>query len=353
MNFGSDNLLGASAPVMEALLKANQGALDGYGADVITRRVEQQLCDLFERNLKAFLVTTGTAANALSLAAAVQPWGMAVSHSEAHVQGDECGAPEFFMHGGKLVGLPGVAGKMQAGALETYLASLPRAIKQMPPQAVTLSQLTEAGTAYSVEEINAIWQVCRRCSLTLHMDGARFANALVALGCSPAEMTWKNGVDILSFGASKNGCLAAEAVIIFKEELVQKVEYMRKRSGHTLSKGRLLAAQFEGYLADGHWLDNARHANDMAAKLHAGLAGIPGVRFPWPVQANEAFPIIPLRMEKALREAGAGFFHWQTESLPSGEEAGKDEVLVRLVTSFATRPEEVTRFVDVARSAAS
>lgn len=219
MIFGSDNLVGASPQVLDALVRANNGALAGYGADDISRRVERRLAELFEHDVKVFLVTTGTAANALALAAAVPPWGMAICHREAHVHEDECGAPEFFTHGAKLAGLPGVAGKFSAADLEEFLAGLSAASKQMPAKAVSLSQVTEAGTIYTLDEIAAVSSVCRRHGISLHMDGARFANALVALGCSPAEMTWRQGVDILSFGASKNGCLAAEAIVVFNQAL--------------------------------------------------------------------------------------------------------------------------------------
>jgi len=351
MIFGSDNLVGASAQVLDALVRANQGALAGYGTDEITRRVEKRFCDLFERDVSVFLVVTGTAANALSLAAAVPPWGMAICHREAHIHEDECGAPEFFTHGAKLAGLPGVAGKMSTAVLSEFLTTLAASSKQMPPKLVSLSQVTEAGTVYTLEEIAEVSDICRRHGLSLHMDGARFANALATLGCSPAQMTWKRGVDIVSFGASKNGCLAAEAIIVFDPDLAKDLEYRRKRSGHTLSKGRLLGAQMEAYLQNDHWLDNARHANAMAALLLEGLAAIPGVRLPWPSEANEVFPIIPKRMDEALRSAGAQYFPWQTGSLPTGESIGSDEILIRLVTSFATEKDTVERFIAVARSA--
>lgn len=351
MIFGSDNLVGASAQVLDALVRANNGALAGYGTDDITKRVEGRLAELFEHDVRVFLVTTGTAANALALAAAVPPWGMALCHREAHVHEDECGAPEFFTHGAKLAGLPGVAGKLSAADLSEFLATLPSASKQMPPKAVSLSQLTEAGTVYALEEIAAVSAVCRRNEISLHMDGARFANALVTLGCSPADMTWRQGVDILSFGASKNGCLAAEAIVVFNKPLSENLEYLRKRSGHTLSKGRLLGAQMEGYLENDHWLENARHANAMAKGLQEGLGAIRGVRLPWSTDANEVFPIIPKQMDEALRAAGAQYYPWQTGSLPPGESVGSQEVMVRLVTSFATEKAKVERFVAVARSA--
>jgi threonine aldolase len=350
MNFASDNIVGASQPVLDALLRANAGPLGAYGGDEITRRVEATFSRVFEREVHVFLVATGTAANALALAAAVPPWGLAVCHREAHVIDDECGAPEFFMHGAKLVGLPGVGAKLSAAVVADYLDGLPASIKQMPPKAVSISQVTEGGLVYRPDEIAALSEVCRSRHLTLHMDGARFANALVALGCSPAEMTWKSGVDILSFGGTKNGCLMAEAVVVFEPGLAESIAYRRKRAGQLISKGRLVSAQFEGYFAGDHWLDNARHANRMAESLGAGLASVPGVRFPWALEANELFPIVPRALDAALKEAGVFYHPWATGSLPEGEAVGPDELLIRLVTSFATTEAEVSRVLDVARA---
>ncbi|HEY7386066.1 MAG TPA: low specificity L-threonine aldolase [Beijerinckiaceae bacterium] len=351
MNFASDNVMGASAPVLEALVRANDGAEAAYGADSVTARVEQRFHDIFEREAAVFLVTTGTAANALALAAAVPPWGLCLSHQEAHVIDDECGAPEFFSHGAKLAGLPGAGGKLAPATVETFLAGLPGNVKQMPPSALSIAQVTEGGLIYQVEEIAAVAQICRGRGLKLHMDGARFANALVALGCTPAEMTWKAGVDILSFGATKNGCLAAEAVVVFDPGLAESLAYRRKRAGHLLSKGRFVAAQFEGYLGADHWLDNAHHANAMARRLSEQLAAVPGVRLAWPCEANEVFVILPRTVDRALKEAGAVYHPWSVKSLAEGTSLGADETLVRLVMSFATRLADVERFVEVARGA--
>jgi threonine aldolase len=352
MNFVSDNIVGASAPVLDALVKANEGALAAYGNDEITKRVEAKFAEVFEREVGVFLVTTGTAANALALSAAVPPWGLCVCHQEAHVIDDECGAPEFFMHGAKLAGLPGVGGKLAPQTVSAYLAGLPKALKQMPPKALSISQVTEAGTVYGLEEIDALSAICREHGLRLHMDGARFVNALVALGCTPAEMTWKRGVDILSFGATKNGCLMAEAVVVFEPALLEGLDYRRKRAGQIISKGRLIAAQLEGYFADDHWYRNARHSNAMAKTLSEGLRALPGVRLAWPTEANEVFPIVPARIDRALKEAGARYHSWTDVSLAPGETVAADEALIRLVVSFATRETEVEALLDVARSAA-
>ncbi|QFU15414.1 threonine aldolase family protein [Microvirga thermotolerans] len=353
MNFVSDNVVGASAPVMEALARANGGAMAAYGADEIARRVKERFAELFEREVAVFLVTTGTAANALALSSAVPPWGLCVCHREAHVIDDECGAPEFFMHGAKLVGLPGAGAKLDAGAVGAYLEGLPKSVKQMPPKALSISQATECGTVYRPEEIAALGALCRDHGMALHMDGARFANALVSLGCTPAEMTWKQGVDILSFGATKNGCLMAEAVVVFRPDLAESLAYRAKRAGQVISKGRLISAQLEGYFAADHWLDNARHANRMARLLAEGLMRLPGVRLAWPVEANEVFPVLPRAASEALRAAGAGFMEWTQASLPEGETIAADEALIRLVMSYATQEEEVRRFLQAASTALS
>jgi threonine aldolase len=353
MNFASDNIVGASAPVLQALVRANDGAMAAYGADEITRRVKARFAEIFERDLSVFLVTTGTAANALALSSAVPPYGLCVCHREAHVIDDECGAPEFFTHGAKLAGLPGVGAKLRAEDVAAYVAGLPRSVKQMPAKALSISQVTEGGMVYGLDEIAALGAVCREHGLAFHMDGARFANALVSLGCTPAEMTWKRGVDILSFGATKNGCLMAEAIVVFRPELAEALDYRVKRAGQVISKGRLIAAQLEGYLADDHWYANARHANRLAKLLSEGLTRLSGVRLAWPTEANEVFPIIPESLDKALRAAGVVYHPWTELSLPETERVAPGEALIRLVVSFATAEEDVSKVLEIARSAVS
>ncbi|MBM6594921.1 threonine aldolase family protein [Microvirga pudoricolor] len=353
MNFGSDNIVGASAPVLEAIARHNGGAMAAYGNDDLTKSVKASFANIFERDVQVFFVTTGTAANALALASAVPPWGLCVCHREAHVIDDECGAPEFFMHGAKLSGLPVVGSKLEARDVAAYLKGLPKAVKQMPPKALSISQATESGTVYGLAELSALGEVCRTGGLSLHMDGARFANALVSLGCTPAEMTWKSGVDILSFGATKNGCLMAEAIVVFNTALADALDYRCKRAGQIISKGRLIASQFEGYLAGDHWLANARHANALAKRLSHGLARLPGVRIAWPTEANEVFPIIPAAMDRALREAGAHYMSWTDLSLDRQESVADDESLIRLVVSFATEETQVDRLLEIASAAVS
>ncbi|QRM28941.1 low specificity L-threonine aldolase [Microvirga sp. VF16] len=353
MNFASDNIVGASAPVLQAIMQANAGTMTAYGNDEISKRVRACFNEIFEREVSVFFVTTGTAANALALASAVPPYGLCVCHREAHIIDDECGAPEFFMHGAKLAGLPGIGAKLSAEDVVAYLKSLPKAVKQMPPKGLSISQVSEGGMVYSLDEIAALGAICREHGLSFHMDGARFVNALVSLGCTPAEMTWKQGVDILSFGATKNGGLMAEAIVVFRKDLAEALDYRSKRAGQIISKGRLIAAQFEGYFADDHWLDNARHANRMAAFLSEGLLQLPRVRLAWPTQANEVFPIIPKTLDQALKAAGILYNPWTELSLPETERVGDHKVLIRLVTSWASREEDVRRLLEVASSGLS
>lgn len=351
MNFASDNIVGASAPVLDALVRANAGAMPAYGGDEITERVKATFAEIFEREVSVFFVATGTAANALALASAVPPWGLCICHREAHVIDDECGAPEFFMHGAKLIGLPGTGSKLAPDNVEAYLKALPQAVKQMPPKALSISQVTESGMVYGLNEIEALGGICRDHGLSFHMDGARFANALISLGCTPAEMTWKRGVDILSFGATKNGCLMAEAIVVFKPALAEALDYRCKRAGQIISKGRLIAAQLEGYFADDHWYENARHANRLAGRLSAGLISMPGVRLGWPTQANEVFPILPRVVEQALRQAGFLFYPWTQASLPPHESVAENEILLRFVVSFATQENQIDALLKTVETA--
>lgn len=352
LDFTSDNASGAHPRILEALVAANRGSAAAYGADEWSRRAEQALARLFETDVSAFLVATGTAANALALSSALAPWGAALCHQFAHIAADECGAPEFFAAGAKLVGLPGDGGKLTPDAVADALALMPRGVvKQVQPMALSLSQATECGTVYTRDELADLSGAAHAAGLSVHMDGARFANALAALGCSPAEMSWKAGVDVLSFGATKNGALACEAVIFFDKGKAQDFAYRRKRGGHTLSKGRLLGAQMLAYLDGGLWLDLARAANARAAELETGLAEIAGARLPWPRQVNEVFAVVPRRVHEAWSAAGSRYHLWTPRALNPAERPGPDEVFVRLIPSFATPPEAVARLLAIGRDA--
>jgi threonine aldolase len=273
----------------------------------------------------------------------VHPYGAVICTEQAHIATDECGAPEFYMGGAKLMTVPAVTGRLAPMQVETAMArALDGGINHVLPEAVSITQATEWGTVYDLAQIGDIAAACRRRGLPLHMDGARFANALQTLGCTPAEMTWKAGVDVLSFGATKNGALAAEAVLFFNPALAAGFERRRKRAGQLLSKLRFLSAQLLAYLEDDLWLRNAAHANAMAATLAVGLREIGGVRLVQDVQANEVFAAMPEDMIEALQAEGAYFYRWI--DIP-----GEARPVIRLVTSFATTEEEVAQFVRLLR----
>ena len=350
MMFVSDNVVGASQKVLDAIVAANAGTASSYGADPWTKRVDSQLAVLFGRPVETFLVTTGTAANALACAAICPPWGTLLTHRESHVIDDECGAPEFFMGGAKIVGLPGIGGKITPETLDAHVAAEPGGTRRPPIKGVSIAQGTEFGLVYTPAEIRALKTRCDAHGFRLHMDGARFWNALAALGCSAAEMTWQSGVDILSLGGTKNGCLMAEAVVIFDPALAEDFRFKRKRGGQTLSKQRLIAAQYEALLTDFHWLELANRANSLAEELATGLASIPGIRLGWPREINEVFPILPQALADHLIEHGARFFDWSTDALPPGEALADDETILRLVTSFATPGEAIEMLLSLARA---
>lgn len=342
LNLASDNVAGMSQPVLEALIAANAGPEPAYGTDQWTAKAEKMLAEIFEHEVSVFLVATGTGANALALSALTPPWGAIFCHSEAHVLDDECGAPEMFTNGAKLVGVEGVGGKLTVEALQSVVGRFaPGVVKTVQPSALSISQVTEAGTIYSLDEIKTLSSFAKQHHLAVHLDGARFGNAMLALGCSAADMTWKAGVDVVTFGATKNGALACEAIIFFNKALAENMQYRRKRSGHTVSKGRLLGAQMVGYLAHDHWIDNARHANAMARKLTDGLNAIQGVKLPWPTEANEVFAVVPHAAAERLAKANIRSAPWSSESLPKGFMIGKDEKFLRFVTSFVTESQQI------------
>lgn len=340
MNFGSDNVTGCAPEVLSALMAANTGPAIPYGNDPWTIETQARLRVLFDKpDLRAFPVISGTAGNALALSTLVPPHGAVLCHREAHIAVDECGAVETFSGGARLMLLDGPDGKVTPQAATAALARAGlRDVHRSQPRAMSITQATECGTLYQPDEIAALSALCRDNGLHLHLDGARFANAVAALGCSPADLTWKAGVDVMTFGATKNGCWAAEAVIFFNPALVADFEYRRKRTGHLLSKGRLLAAQLTAYVTDDLWLNNARHANTMAARLGQGLADLPGVDLIWPVESNEIFARLPAPVQDRLKAAGVIFVPWS--------DAGEN--VVRFVCSFASTAEDVDAVLRIA-----
>jgi threonine aldolase len=347
MNFASDNWAGAAPAVMSALTRYNSGFAPAYGTDPLTDSVSQKFNEIFEREVAVFFVATGTAANSLALAAYGKPGGAIFCHQDSHIQVDECNCPEFMTSGGKLVGLPGGDGKFTSVALQEAMSAFPDGVVHHGQVAsVSISQASESGTVYTLDEIAAIKEVATARSVPLHMDGARFANALATLECSPADMTWKAGVDVLSFGATKNGCWCAEAAVFFDLDAARGFEYLRKRGGHLFSKSRFVAAQFDGYFENDNWLNTAGHANKMATRLAEGIRELGG-RTAWAVEANELFPILKRNQFEKLEAAGAKLYEWSAKDLSENIAPAADEVCLRMVTSFATTDADVGAFLKV------
>ena len=336
MRFASDNTSGAAPEIMAAILKANEGYDRSYGADAAMARVTDLVREIFEApDAVVHLVATGTAANALAIATHCPPWGAVFCHQHAHIAEDECNAPEFFS-GAKLVLVPGEHGKMTPDSLGQALARVGEGgVHGVQRGMLSLTTVTEAGTVYSVPEINALTALAKSYGLPCHLDGARFANALATSNASPAEMTWKAGIDVLSFGGTKNGCLGVEAVVLFDPARAWEFELRRKRGGHLFSKHRFLSAQMEAYLTDDLWMRLARRANAMGQRLAQGLrqrgADVP------PSPANMMFPEWAAGHHARLEAAGAQYYR-----LPAPE--GRERA--RLVTSWCTTEAEVDRFLD-------
>ncbi len=341
--FTSDNVTPASAAIMAAVDAANTDLVASYGGDAYTERLKAVASDVFETDLAIFPVTTGTAANALALAQIAPPYGAVYCYEAAHIVTDECGAPEFFTGGAKLIGLPAADGKIRPDQVTASVAlAHEMGVHHVKPAAVSLTQATEWGTVYDLAQLSTIAAVARQHRLPVHMDGARFANALAYLRCSPAEATWKSGVDVLSLGATKNGALCAEAVVFFNPSMVQDFERRRKRAGHLWSKMRFLSCQLLAYFHDDHWLENARHANAMASAMAQGLGKVNGAKLLHPVEANEVFVALPEKIVAALEHAGFAFYRWPLCGLENGP-------AIRLVTSYATRSVDVQALIAAAQ----
>jgi threonine aldolase len=342
--FASDNWAGAH-PKIAAALSAHAGGYEpAYGSGELDKSVYRRFSEIFERDVEVFFVATGTAANALSMIACNRIGGVAFCHAEAHMTVDEFGALGFFTGGARTAPVPGTLGRIDALALDRAIARYSADLMQAgQPMAVTITQATEIGTIYALDDIAAVSAAAKKHRLPLHMDGARFANALAALGVTPAEMTWKNGVDIVSFGGTKNGCWMAEAVVVLNPELGRDLPMLRQRAGQTFSKSRFMAAQFEAYLADDLWLETARHANAMTARLADTLRASNRVRLAWEPQANEVFAIVGREKAEQMRAAGARFHEWGVPQSFDGDVA-EGEAIYRFVTSFATTADDVDKF---------
>ena len=325
MRFFSDNAAAAHPRVIDAIVASNR--LDtAYDGDEWSARLDSAFSELFETNVRAFWVTTGTAANCLALAALSPPYRAIMCHKDAHIEVDEAGAPAFFTGGAKLILLDGPGAKVTPEALEAASAAIRPDVHQVQPGAISITNASEYGLVYRAAEVAAIGEVARARGLALHMDGARFANALATTGETPADVTWRAGVDALSFGFVKNGGLSAEALILFRAELADEIAVRRKRAGHLLSKGRMLAAQILAMLEDGLWLDNARAANAAAQRLAEAAPR----RLAYPVEANELFLRATDEEAASLRGQGFDFYEWGPGQL-------------RFVTSWDSDPQSVDR----------
>lgn len=344
MHFASDNWAGAHPTIAESLAQHAGGFAAAYGTSELDKKVEQRFNELFEREVAVYFVGTGTASNSLALASVNRPGGVTLCHREAHVIEDECGAPEYFTGGARLHPVDGANGRIDPANLRKELKRFnPAFIHAGQPMAVTFTQATEVGTLYSLDQIAELSSICKTHNLPLHMDGARFANALVSLDVSPAEMTWRQGVDIVSFGGTKNGCWCAEALVFMNPDRAKDLPFIRKRAAQLFSKTRFIAAQFDAYLQDDLWLDLARHSNKLAQKLATHIDASAQVRLAWKPQANEVFAIMKQTTYDRLQKAGVIFYDWN----PPHSEADKiseGEIFTRFVTSFANTEAEVDQF---------
>lgn len=339
MYFASDNAAPVHPRILEAIAEANHGHALPYGNDPFTRQAKAALSELFETEIELALVPTGTAANALSLSLIAPPVGTILCRDGAHIETSEAGGPVFYTGGARLLGVPGQEGRIVAADVEAAFAGFEPDRAYSTISALSLTQATEAGTVYTLQDVRALAAIAREHGARVHMDGSRFANALVTLGCSPADLSWKAGIDVLSFGTTKNGTLASEAVVVFDPALARGMRDRSKRGGLVLSKHRFAAAQMSAYVENGLWLELASTANAQARALAAALRTTGVAVILHAVEANEVFVRLPAEVIDALEAAGAMFYR---------REAGT----IRLVTSYATTAEEIEAFAAAVRAAA-
>ena len=338
VKFASDNVTGACPEVLDAIIKANDGIAPPYGNDEISGVLQEKFSKIFEKDVIVYPTASGTASNALALSAISPSFGNIYCHKFSHINVDECGAPEFYTGGAKLVPLNGKDGKITVDELNDNIGGF-GIVHHTQPSIVSITQATETGEVYTLDQIRNISEIAHKKKLKVHMDGARFANALVSLDVTPAEMTWKSGIDILSFGATKNGCIAAEAIIIFNKELVGNLPFLLKRSGHLLSKMRFVSAQLDGYISNDVWLKNAKHANDMGKKLSQGLNQHKNIELAYPTDANEVF----VKMPKDIID------QFNSHGYKINDEEWENKA-VRLVTAWNTDPSDVDSFLNIIKS---
>ena len=338
-NFRSDNETNAAPEIMAAILEANSGTAHSYGEDDVTARLKRLFCEVFETDLEVYPLVSGTAANALAVSQTTPSYGAVICHEDSHLNTDECGAPEFYSGGAKLLTGGGDYAKLDASAVGDEIARIGAAGDHGSKHAMlSLTQATEFGAVYSIGEISHLCEMVKTKGLKVHMDGARLGNALASLGSTPAEMTWRAGVDLVSFGATKNGAMMAEALLVFDKDDALELGRRRKQAGHLISKMRYVSAQLEAYLADDLWLRLASHANEMAAHLTHGLRSIDGIELLYPVQSNEIFVHMSEEFSARMHEAGHQFHCWPRPGI------------YRLVTAHCTQADEVESFLAAAHS---
>ena len=339
-NFRSDNETPVAAAIMKAILEANSGTAWAYAEDDWSAKLDQAFSDLFRTQATVLPVSTGTVANSIALATVTPPWGSVFCHSGAHILNDECGAPEFFGNGLRLVPVEGEQGKLNPDALEKAVrATEGHGVHSYKPAALSLTQATEGGTVYSIKEIRALCDMAHDMGMKTHMDGARFGNAIASLGCHPAQISCEAGIDMLSFGASKNGCMAAEALVIFNQpQWRETAERLRKRSGHLLSKMRYVSAQLLAYIENDRWLDMAAHANRQAANFAEVVNNHHQASLENPVEANEVF----------VKWTKEGFDHLESQGIQFLQWPGRDD-LARFVFGHSTSEEDTSLLVECMR----
>lgn len=334
MNFKSDNTVPVSPEIIKSIIDANFGYQSSYGGDQSSKELERKLSEIFDKEVFVFLTSTGTASNCLALSSIVKPHSIIYASDQAHTNTDECGAPSFFTGGATLFILPSIFGKLDPTLLDrTIMQDLSLKPRKQKPGCISLTQVTELGTVYSISELEKISLVAKKYGLPIHMDGARFTNALVSLGCRPSEVTWKVGVDVLSLGATKNGAMCAEAVVFFNRDHANDFVYLQKRAGQLMSKTRFISCQFLSYFKDDLWLKNASHANSMAQKL-AKVFLKHNFKIAYPVEANEVFVNIEKNFADYLLKSDVGFYPW----------GDPQDCLYRFVTSFYTTIDEIENF---------
>tara|TARA_Y100001970_G_scaffold294373_1_gene452174 strand:+ start:81399 stop:82445 length:1047 start_codon:yes stop_codon:yes gene_type:complete len=339
MDFRSDNTGSAAPEIIESLLECNHGTATPYGGDEYSTLLNERFSELFEKKVTVLCAVTGTAANAIGLSTITPPYGSIICHEHSHIATDECGAPEFMTGGAKLLTIDGVDAKISAHGIKSALEKAGMGfVHCSQPSAVSLTQATEMGAVYSCDELLEINELTTQHKLNLHMDGARLANAIVSLGMAPADVTWRAGVDILTFGATKNGALGAEAIVLFREDLAEELAFRHKRAGQLISKSRFISAQLLAYIKDDLWLDLASRANHYAQQLASEFNSLKGAQVETVCASNEVFVTLPKLVIEGLRDCGAQFYGW-----PEPWDASNT---IRLVTRWDTQEQEIKNIID-------